>query len=69
MEAEGYKRGYYTGVFGIFDGDNLDSAVMIRFIEQMNGKLFYKSGGGITMNSDPEKEYNELIDKIYVATH
>lgn len=68
-EVEGYQRGYYTGVFGIFDGNNLDSAVMIRFIEQMNGKLFYKSGGGITMNSDPEKEYNELIDKIYVAAH
>ena len=68
-EAEGYQRGYYTGVFGIFDGINLDSAVMIRFIEQINGKLFYKSGGGITMHSDPEKEYNELIDKIYVTTH
>ncbi|MBT3273172.1 MAG: aminodeoxychorismate synthase component I, partial [Spirochaetales bacterium] len=31
-EAEGYDRGYYTGVFGIFDGENLESAVMIRFI-------------------------------------
>ena len=68
-EVEGYKRGYYTGVFGIFDGNNLDSAVMIRFVEKINGKLFYKSGGGITMHSDPEKEYNELIDKIYVTTH
>ncbi|MCK9411296.1 MAG: aminodeoxychorismate synthase component I [Prolixibacteraceae bacterium] len=68
-EVEGYQRGYYTGVFGIFDGKNLDSAVMIRFIEQINGKLFYKSGGGITIHSDPEKEYNELIDKIYVTAH
>jgi para-aminobenzoate synthetase component 1 len=68
-EVEGYQRGYYTGVFGIFDGNNLDSAVMIRFIEKINGKLFYKSGGGITMHSDPLKEYNELIDKIYVAAH
>ena len=33
-EAEQYDRGYYTGVFGLFDGDSLDSAVMIRFIEQ-----------------------------------
>lgn len=68
-EAENYQRGYYTGVFGVFDGLNLDSAVMIRFIEQSDGKLFYKSGGGITINSDPEKEYRELIDKVYVATH
>lgn len=68
-ETEDYKRGYYTGVFGIFDGKELDSAVMIRFIENINGRLIYKSGGGITMNSDSEKEYRELIDKVYVATH
>ena len=68
-ETENYQRGYYTGVFGVFDGLNLDSAVMIRYIEQSNGKFFYKSGGGITFNSDPEKEYCELIDKVYVATH
>ncbi len=68
-EAENYLRGYYTGVFGIFDGTNLDSAVMIRYIERVNGKLFYKSGGGITIYSDPEKEYQELVDKIYVAFH
>lgn len=68
-ETENYSRGYYTGVFGIFDGVNLDSAVMIRFIEQSDGKLWYKSGGGITHFSDPEKEYRELIDKVYVATY
>ena len=28
-----YDRDFYTGIFGIFDGENLDSAVMIRFIE------------------------------------
>jgi para-aminobenzoate synthetase component 1 len=65
-EAENYQRGYYTGVFGIFDGKALDSAVMIRFIEQQNGKMIFKSGGGITAFSQPEREYNELIDKVYV---
>ena len=39
---------------------------MIRYIENDKGKLLYKSGGGITFMSDPEKEYNELISKIYV---
>jgi para-aminobenzoate synthetase component 1 len=68
-EAEGYNRGYYTGVFGIFDGCNLDSAVMIRYLEKSDDKLWYKSGGGITIQSNPEKEYRELIDKVYVATH
>ena len=63
---ENYERGFYTGVFGIFDGKNLYSAVMIRFIEQKDKKLFYKSGGGITIDSSAKSEYEELIDKIYL---
>jgi para-aminobenzoate synthetase component I len=65
-KAENYERGYYTGVAGYFDGKNLDSCVLIRFIENIEGKLFYKSGGGITSQSLPQEEYKELIDKIYV---
>jgi para-aminobenzoate synthetase component 1 len=64
--AENYERGYYTGICGIFDGKNLDSAVMIRFIEKIGGELYFKSGGGITFMSDPQLEYQELIDKVYV---
>ena len=45
--CENYERDYYTGVFGVYDGKSLDSAVMIRFIEKdKNGKFYYKSGGG-----------------------
>ena len=65
-EVEAYDRGYYTGIFGIFDGKNLDSGVMIRFIEKDGADKYYKSGGGITINSVAENEYNELIDKVYV---
>jgi para-aminobenzoate synthetase component I len=65
-EAEGYERGYYTGVFGIFDGENLDSSVMIRFIEKIDNGLVFKSGGGITVNSEVNAEYQELIDKVYL---
>ncbi|MEJ2499670.1 MAG: aminodeoxychorismate synthase component I [Campylobacterales bacterium] len=65
-EVEGYDRGYFTGVFGYFDGKNLYSAVMIRFIEKNEQGLVYKSGGGITIDSDAKKEYEELIDKIYI---
>jgi len=60
-EAENESRGYYTGVFGIFDGSNLESAVMIRFIENRNGQLFYHSGGGITVNSICENEFQARI--------
>lgn len=65
-EVEGYDRGFYTGVCGYFDGENLDSAVMIRFVEQTDDGLVYKSGGGITFQSESDKEYEELIQKIYV---
>jgi len=65
-EAEQYKRGYYTGVFGVFDGENIDSGVMIRYIEQTEDGLMYKSGGGITVKSNVDEEYQELMDKVYL---
>lgn len=66
QEVEQDQRGYYTGIFGYFDGENLDSAVNIRYLEKKDGQLLYRSGGGITFLSDLESEYNELIEKIYV---
>ncbi len=65
-EVEKSDRGYYTGVFGTFDGESVESAVMIRFIELKEGKMFFRSGGGITSLSSAMDEYNELIDKVYV---
>ena len=67
-EAELYQRGFYTGIMGIYDGQgNMDSAVMIRFIEQEeNGTMVFKAGGGITSKSDSHKEYEEVIQKIYL---
>jgi para-aminobenzoate synthetase component 1 len=65
-KTENYERGYYTGIFGIFDGINLDSCVLIRYIENQNGQLIYKSGGGITFMSEVEKEYDEMQKKVYV---
>ena len=64
--VENFDRAFYTGVFGVFDGKSLRSGVMIRFIEKENDQLFYKSGGGITIDSDAQSEYDELIDKIYL---
>lgn len=64
--AEKQPRGYYTGIFGVFDGINLDSAVMIRFIEKRNQRLIYRSGGGITTRSVILKEYHELLNKVYL---
>ena len=65
-EVENYSRGFFTGIFGVFDGINLDSAVLIRFIENINNEFYFKSGGGVTFMSNPEAEYQEMIDKVYV---
>lgn len=65
-ESENSPRGYYTGVMGVFDGESLDSCVIIRYIEKEKEAFFYRSGGGITALSNPDEEYNEVIEKIYV---
>ncbi|MEN0007077.1 MAG: aminodeoxychorismate synthase component I, partial [Bacteroidota bacterium] len=65
-DAEGYDRGYYTGIFGYYANGYLESAVMIRFIERAGEQFYFKSGGGITAFSEAETEYQELIDKVYV---
>ncbi len=69
LDAEGYERGFYTGVCGWFDGQNLDSCVMIRFIEREGDTLYFKSGGGITHMSRLEDEYQEMKNKIYVPIY
>ena len=66
-DIENYDREFFTGVFGIFDGESLDSGVMIRFIQKNeDGSLVYKSGGGITCDSDLKSEYDEMLDKVYI---
>lgn len=65
-EAEVVQRGFYTGIFGVWDTKTLHSAVMIRFIRNDGKNLWFHSGGGITHQSDCRKEYNEMIEKVYV---
>lgn len=81
-EAEQRERGFYSGVFGYYDGKTLDSAVMIRYIEQVDQTMDeeeassqsseqtpmfrFHSGGGITIHSKPEDEYNEVLQKVYL---
>lgn len=67
--AEEEPRGFYTGVFGYFDGHSLDSGVLIRYIEKQHDTLYFRSGGGITAFSNPESEYKEAIEKIYLTCH
>lgn len=38
----------------------------IHFLEKQENKFFYRSGGGVTSQSNCSEEYQELLDKIYV---
>lgn len=65
--AEGEPRGYYCGIAGYFDGKVLDTTVLIRLIEiNQDGNMYFRSGGGITSQSICTKEYQEVLDKIYL---
>ncbi|MCT8548135.1 aminodeoxychorismate synthase component I [Glaesserella parasuis] len=66
QQAEQQERGYYTGIFGYFDGENVESAVAIRYIEKQGDKYYFRSGGGITALSQLDDEYNEILEKVYV---
>jgi len=68
QQVETEKRGYYSGIMGYFDGNQLDAGIMIRFIEKIGDKFYYRSGGGITYQSNCLEEYDELNNKIYVPT-
>ena len=45
QEAEGYDRGFYTGIMGIYDQGELNSAVMIRFIEEETSPVDFETDG------------------------
>lgn len=51
---------------GIYDNGMLNSAVMIRFMEKDGEGIFFKAGGGITSKSDCRKEFEEVLQKVYL---
>lgn len=67
-ELENNKRGVYGGAIGYIDfSGNMDSCIAIRLVYKKNGKVFVRSGAGIVADSDPEKEYEETINKAKAA--
>lgn len=67
--AEGELRGFYCGVFGYAYENMLQSAVLIRYIEENeNGECYFRSGSGVTVYSNAKEEYDECIQKIYLPS-
>lgn len=63
-KLENNKRGIYGGAIGYIDfTGNMDTCIAIRIAYKKNGKVFVRSGAGIVADSDPEKEFQECINK------
>jgi anthranilate synthase component 1 len=58
------KRGPYAGAVGYFDfSGNMDTAIAIRTIVIKDGTAYVQAGGGVVMDSIPENEYQESLNK------
>ena len=63
-ELENNKRGIYGGAIGYIDfTGNMDTCIAIRIAYKKNGKVFVRSGAGIVADSNPEKEFEECLNK------
>ncbi len=65
-QYETEPRGFFTGVAVLFDGENLQSAVLIRFLELTAEHVKFRSGAGLTIYSDAAAEYEEILSKVYI---
>jgi para-aminobenzoate synthetase component 1 len=64
-ELENYCRGVYTGAIGFFGTYGyVDLSIAIRVIYFDKDRLYFHAGGGIVVESEPEKEFQELMLKI-----
>ncbi len=63
-ELEPEKRGAYAGAVGYFGfSGNMDFCITIRTFVMQGGNLWVQAGAGIVADSDPEKEFEETINK------
>jgi anthranilate synthase component 1 len=63
-ELEPQKRGLYAGAIGYFSfNGNLDTCIVIRTIMIQGKKAYIHAGAGIVADSEPEKEYQETLNK------
>jgi len=63
-ELENTRRGPYAGLVGYFSfSGNTDTCINIRTIVIKGKRAYVQAGGGVVADSDPEKEYQETVNK------
>jgi para-aminobenzoate synthetase component I len=63
-DLEDGARGLYTGVLGLLDGGRLASSLLIRsWLRADDGPGALHVGGGIVVDSEPEAEWRETLEK------
>jgi len=63
-ELENVRRGPYAGGAGYisFSGD-MDTCIIIRTMVVKNNKAYLQAGAGIVYDSDPDREFEETVNK------
>jgi isochorismate synthase len=64
LETEGYDREYYTGYLGTVKNSEVSLFVNLRCLQAFDNGIALYAGGGITPDSNPEKEWEETKLKI-----
>ena len=63
-ELENVNRSFYGGAMGYFDSNGqMDTCISLRTGLVKDNKLYIQAGGGIVYDSNPEKEFEETINK------
>lgn len=64
-ELENVRRGPYAGSVGYFSASgNMDTGIIIRTIFIKDGTIYFQAAAGIVYDSNPEKEYEETLNKV-----
>ena len=63
-ELENLNRSFYGGAMGYFDSNGqMDTCISLRTGLVKDNNLYIQAGGGVVFDSNPEKEYQETINK------
>lgn len=64
-ELEPTARGFYGGALGYIDlNGNMNQAILIRSFLSIKNHLYSQAGAGVVINSDEEKELQEIKNKL-----